>query len=141
MTISPQVIAMLVPLLQQALRSPAASAPNVTNALQNGYDTGIMNELFQKLYNNHAADGVDRYTAIDALGSLNNQYGPRELIPKIPASDAVDVFNSNPIQISDFEAKAPSTGMSEEDWLFNEVDSADNPYAREALLKKIKNKR
>lgn len=36
----------------------------------------------------------------------------------------------------------PATGMSEEDWDFDDVDdAADNPFARDALLKKIKKKR
>lgn len=93
---NPTILMQLLPLLQQALAKQAA--PNVTTGLTNGYDPGIMNDIFQRSYNSIAADGVDRYTPTDALTMLNNAYGNRTLIPTENAYDAAQTFINNPIQ-------------------------------------------
>ena len=88
-----QLLAPLTPLLQKAIQTPTAQAPNIISALQKGFDPGLMNTLFASLYAKRALDGVDRYTGLDALKDLDNQYGPRELIPTESAYDAALAFD------------------------------------------------
>ena len=124
MNITPQLLMQFAPLLMQAIKNKGGiqNVPNIANALQNGYDTGIMNDLYKNLYDRRALDYVDRYTSIDALNDLNNFYGPRTPIPYESASDAAQVFQAG------FDDKALDIANQEinnstnQDWLNNSSD-------------------
>ena len=129
MAINPQLLMQLAPLLMQAIKSTGGiqNVPNIENALQNNYDTGIMNNLFQNLYQKRALDGIDRYTGIDALSDLNNQYSPRTLIPTESASSAAAIFKN----MFDADEKASAIAnksmneISHQEWL---NDSANDDF-------------
>ena len=61
----------------------------------------------------------------------------------MPDDEFLAGFDNSPQAIPDpYTTPNPATGYSPEDWDFDEVDDvADNPYAKNALLEKIRKKR
>lgn len=127
MAIDTKLLAPLKPLLQKALTSPIASAPNVINALQNNYDIDIINNLFQNLYDKEAQKGIDRYTIIDALNALDNKYAPSYPEPAVSAYDATQVFNKT-FNVNDAALKIANDSINNttnQEWL---DDSAEDDF-------------
>lgn len=83
------------------------------------------------------------YVGDPSLGNLfkNLTLAQQQQIGGSPASLSAATFQANPPQMQDYQIPNPATGMSEEDWWFDDVDDETNPVKRAWLLEQIKKKR
>ena len=157
----------LLALLQNS--DSAEMLPNITSALDNGYDPGLIedavsNSIFptdlDNLYDPNRglesgfptlSKSLDPSLTTNALEDIYKESAD-DAFPMPAAASASSMLLANPNigeeinipeeSLTSYTTPNPSTGMSEEDWDYDELDDvADNPYALNALYKKLRNKR